>query len=189
VYNNGNELSAETYGSISKTFSYDYYGRRTTKALQDHRAYYGYAYADRMKMMTSLTRSDFPGEIAAQDFTYDGQGVVDGPNVYAYTGGNPIGRVDLEGQRFECITVPTGPRCPRGYDHNWKSDECPPVQYCCRKLKRDCQDICDDQYNEELYDCARSRDPGRCTADAYNRYRECLAECGITPPPRLPRPR
>ena len=58
AYNKGNELTKETVGAISKTYNYDWYGRRTTKAMQDAAsqsllALYKYGFDNKFASFTS----------------------------------------------------------------------------------------------------------------------------------------
>jgi len=72
AYNNGNELTSESLnGATSTTYTYDQYGRRSTKAYGGYQAVYKYAFGDKLLSVTST----FPDAIIPEeDYVYDGLG-------------------------------------------------------------------------------------------------------------------
>ncbi|MBI2425911.1 MAG: RHS repeat-associated core domain-containing protein [Candidatus Hydrogenedentes bacterium] len=70
AYNDANEMTSMTEDGVTTSFTYDDWGRLSTKTQGSYEAEYFYRYGDKLKMVTST----FPGEAALVEYMYDGLG-------------------------------------------------------------------------------------------------------------------
>ncbi len=112
----------------------------------------------------------------------DPLGMVDGPNMYAYVGNNPLGFADLFGlYKWKCkkSRSDTWCRIRLGVPDR---DGC--QKLCCHKIKPSCQDNAEAEYWKAIKgECAQAltkNERDQCKFEKYQLYKEQMVECGVS---------
>jgi RHS repeat-associated protein len=86
-------------GAIERTYEYDAWGQPPPSSADS-----GFRYASRdwdPETRLYYVRARYYDPSLGRFISEDPQGMTDGPNVYAYVGGNPVGRIDPSGTTWQ----------------------------------------------------------------------------------------